>query len=123
MRHSVLAVLPFCVLLSACASTGSSGGATPSAPAAPIAEPADGGVVCDNTVLAEYVGKAPTPELLEQARARSGARHVRVGQPGMSGKEGLDLGFDRLHQQAPRTLAQNRQQRCSRRSETDPVAG
>lgn len=94
MRHSVLAVLPFCVLLSACASTGSSGGATPSAPAAPIAEPADGGVVCDSTVLAEYVGKAPTPELLEQARARSGARHVRVGQPGMAMT--MDFRQDRL---------------------------
>lgn len=94
MRRSLIPVLPFCVLLSACASTGSSGSATPSAPAAPIAEPADGGVVCDNTVLAGYVGKAPTPELLEQARTRSGARHVRVAQPGMAMT--MDYRQDRL---------------------------
>lgn len=94
MRRSLIPVLPFCVLLSACASSASSGGNAPVPPAAPIAEPADGGVVCNNEVLAEYVGKAPSPELIEQARTRSGARHVRVAQPGMAMT--MDYRQDRL---------------------------
>lgn len=93
MRRSLLPVLPFCVLLSACAGTGHAGNGSASTPQ-PVAQPADGGGECDNSMLTGYVGKKPTPELLEQARARTGARNVRVAQPGMAMT--MDYRADRL---------------------------
>ena len=93
MRHALLALVPYSVLLAACAGTGQPADGS-AAPQPLRAQAADAGGECNNDVLAEYVGKAPTPELLEQARARSGARHVRVGQPGMAMT--MDFRQDRL---------------------------
>lgn len=94
MRRYLIPALPFCVMLSACASPAGSGAGAPSPAPVEVAEPADAGASCNNDVLAGYVGKAPTQALLDEARTRSGARHVRVAQPGMAMT--MDFRQDRL---------------------------
>ena len=93
MRRSLIPVLPFCVLLSACASNGHAGNGSASTPPQ-LAQPADGGVECDNSVLGDFVGKKPSQDVLDQAKARAGARVVRVAQPGMAMT--MDYRADRL---------------------------
>lgn len=85
MRRSLIPTLPLCVLLTACASASDPGtaAAAPAPEPAPVAGPADGGATCNNDVLAGFVGKEATQAVLDEARTRSGARHVRVGRPGM----------------------------------------
>lgn len=86
MRTSLFVVLPLCAVLSACATGSTDGAGAP--PPAPLAsagiQPIEDGPACKPEVLPGYVGKTATPELLEEIRSRSGARHMRVGKPGMA---------------------------------------
>ena len=93
MRRSLIPVLPLCALLSSCAGTGHAGNGSASAPPQ-LAQPADGGVECDNSVLGDFFGKMPSQGMLDQAKARAGARVVRVVKPGMAVT--MDYRIDRL---------------------------
>ena len=89
MRLSLFAALPLCAVLSACATGGTDGSGnaqppSPPAPADPMIMPIDDGPACNADVLPAYEGKVATTELLEEIKTRSGARHVRVGKPGMA---------------------------------------
>jgi hypothetical protein len=94
MRLTLLTALPLCAVLSACASNGTADSGSATSPPPLVATPDDGGVQCDNEVLKAYVGKQPTQAVLDEAKARSGARSVRVAQPGMAMT--MDFRADRL---------------------------
>ena len=95
MRFSLFAAPPLCAVLSACATGGTEGSGTAApAPSDPLVRPIDEGAVCNPEVLDGYVGKEATQAVLDEARTRSGARHVRVGKPGMAMT--MDFRQDRL---------------------------
>lgn len=95
MRPTLLTVLPLCAVLSACATGGAEGsGTATSAAAAPLVRPMAEGAVCNPEVLDSYVGKEASQAILDDARTRSGALHVRVGKPGMAMT--MDFRQDRL---------------------------
>lgn len=59
------------------------------------AAPAEAGDYnCEKADLSEYKGQQSSPELLEQARRKANARHVRVVKPGMAVT--MDYRIDRL---------------------------
>ena len=86
MRSVVFSALSLCAVLSACNSTHGDGGSHPTAhlPDPVPVLPVDQGTACNRDVLPSYVGKALTDALQEEIRTRSGARHLRVGKPGMA---------------------------------------
>lgn len=71
-KFASLGLIVAAVTLAACSSPTQS-------PQAPVAGPAQDR--CDSSAAAFAVGKKATPELVEQARAKAGARNVRLLKP------------------------------------------
>ena len=90
MRFALFSALPLCAAMTACATPPPGNGNTP-----PLAAPAEAGDYnCEKADLSEYKGQQSSPELLEQARRKANARHVRVVKAGMAVT--MDYRIDRL---------------------------
>lgn len=89
-----LALLPLCAAIAACSTPSGSAGPAAPAPDDPGVKPIDAGPACRPEGLDAYVGKPATEAVLEELRTRSGARHLRVGKPGMAMT--MDFRQDRL---------------------------
>lgn len=72
-KFASLGLIVTAVTLAGCSSPAPS-------PQAPIAQAEQGGR-CDSSAAAFAVGQKATPELVEQARAKAGARNVRLLKP------------------------------------------
>jgi Peptidase inhibitor I78 family. len=105
MRASLF--LPVAVFsLSACATP--SNAPTPPEEAAPSVRPVDEGYRCNPDALEGFVGQVATEEVVQKAVKAAGARHARIGKPGMAMT--MDYREDRLTISVD---AQNRIERIS----------